>query len=112
MVSILSPLALAISLLINGPALWAAFNYPNVDIASVLLRFVVITVVVGIALSMLNRIWAAYSQNPVVTVTPLVELDENGIPMATSASGSAAEPDATVIQGANLNSTSPQTNAA
>ena len=109
MVSILSPLALAISLLINGPALWAAFNYPNVDIASVLLRFVVVTVIVGIALSMLNRVWAAYSQNPVVTMTPLVELDENGIPMAAS---SAAEPEPTVIQGENLNSTSPQSNAA
>jgi hypothetical protein len=108
-VSILSPLALAISLLINGPALWAAFNYPNVDITSVLLRFVVVTVIVGIALSMLNRVWAAYSQNPVITMTPGDGLfDENGMPVTPTAT----EPESTVIQGENLNSTLPQSNAA
>ena len=108
MVSILSPLALAISLLINGPALWAAFNYSSIDVSSVLLRFIVVTVVVGIALSLLNRVWAAYSQNPVITMTPMVAFDENGIPMPTMA----PEPEATIIQGENLNNTSPQANAA
>jgi len=107
-VSILSPLALAISLLINGPALWAAFNYSSVDVTSVLLKFIVVTVIVGIALSLLNRVWAAYSQNPVITMTPIDGLDENGIPMPTMA----AEPESTVIQGENLNMTSPQSNAA
>ena len=108
MVSILSPLALAISLLINGPALWAAFNYSSVDVSSVLLRFIVVTVIVGIALSLLNRVWAAYSQNPVITMTPMTEFDDNGIPMPSMTE----EPEATVIQGENLNMTSPQSNAA
>lgn len=107
--SILSPLALAISLLINAPALWDAFNYSSVDITSVLLRFIVITLIVGVGLSLLNRVWAAYSKNPVITMTPLV--DEMGMPLVPG-EPMAADEDPTVIQGENLNSTSQQSNAA
>lgn len=107
--SILSPLALAISLLINGPALWNAFNYPSVDITSVLLRFVVVTIIVGIALSLLNRVWAAYSRNPVITMTPLG--DELAMStMAGDAAAADAEP--TLIQGENLNNTSSPSSSA
>lgn len=105
--SILSPLALAISLLINGPALWAAFNYSSVDITSVLLRFIVVTLIVGFALSLLNRVWASYSKNPVITMLPL---DSTTDPAMAGEAG--LETDPTVIQGENLNAGAQATNAA
>lgn len=105
--SILSPLALAISLLINGPALWAAFNYSSVDITSVLLRFIVVTLIVGFALSLLNRVWASYSKNPVITMLPL---DSTTDPAMAGEPG--LETDPTVIQGENLNAGAQASNAA
>lgn len=60
------PLALVISLLINGPALWSAYNYPQIDLWGILLSFAIIAILLAFALNWANRTMARYLGNPVI----------------------------------------------
>jgi len=62
------PLALVVSLIVNAPALWDAFNNPQADLFGILTRLVLLTVLAVIVLSVANRVLAHYLAHPKIDI--------------------------------------------
>jgi hypothetical protein len=64
------PLALVISLILNAPALWEAFNNPQADLFGTLTRLLLVAVLVMIVLNIANRVMGHYLAHPKIDVVP------------------------------------------
>ncbi len=64
------PLALVVSLILNAPALWDAFNNPQADLFGTLTRLVLVAVLVMVVLSLVNRVMGHYLAHPKIDVIP------------------------------------------
>jgi len=64
------PLALVISLILNAPALWDAFNNPQADLFGTLTRLLLVAVLVTIVLTIANRVMGHYLAHPKIDVVP------------------------------------------
>ena len=64
------PLALVISLILNAPALWEAFNNPQADLFGTLTRLFLVAVLVTVVLSIANRVMGHYLAHPKIDVVP------------------------------------------
>tara|TARA_B100000497_G_C7346876_1_gene227009 strand:+ start:199 stop:507 length:309 start_codon:yes stop_codon:yes gene_type:complete len=62
------PLALVISLIVNAPALWDAFNNPQADLFGTLIRLVLVAVLVMVVLPIVNRVMGHYLAHPKIDV--------------------------------------------
>ena len=64
------PLALVLSLILNAPALWEAFNNPQADLFGTLTRLFLVAVLVTVVLSIANRVMGHYLAHPKIDVVP------------------------------------------
>ena len=64
------PLALVISLILNAPALWEAFNNPQADLFGTLTRLFLVAVLATVVLSIANRVMGHYLAHPKIDVVP------------------------------------------
>ena len=69
------PLALVISLILNAPALWEAFNNPQADLFGTLTRLFLVAVLVTVVLSIANRVMGHYLAHPKIDVVPSLRLE-------------------------------------
>ena len=64
------PLALVISLILNAPGLWDAFNNPQADLFGTLTRLLLVAVLVTVVLAIANRVMGHYLAHPKIDVVP------------------------------------------
>jgi len=64
------PLALVISLILNAPGLWEAFNNPQADLFGTLTRLFLVAVLVTVVLSIANRVMGHYLAHPKIDLVP------------------------------------------
>jgi hypothetical protein len=82
------PLALVVSLILNAPALWDAFNNPQADLFGILTRLVLVTVLAVLVLSVANRVLAHYLAHPKIDIVASSAVQPTS---ASSASGSSVD---------------------
>ena len=86
------PLALVISLILNAPALWDAFNNPQADLFGTLTRLFLVAVLVTIVLTIANRVLGRYLAHPKIDVVPSsVVLEAAGPDVAAEPTEAAGE---------------------
>ena len=66
----LLPLSMVISLIFNASSFMNAFQDPDVDLAGVLVQFLLITLMITVILNIGNRILAHYLAHPKIDLVP------------------------------------------
>ena len=64
------PLALVLSLILNAPALWEAFNNPQADLFGTLTRLFLVAVLVTVVLSIASLVMGHYLAKTKIDVVP------------------------------------------